>query len=220
MASNKDVFDKHAAQYGNATYWRGDEQAIVTYFKPGTMLVGGVGGGRTIPHLQRSGKWTVTAIDIAPAMVEECRKKGIDAHVMDIQHTTFPDNTFDTIFLPFHTIAYVDSVPETLKELRRILKPDGVLVMSLPNRFFIKNFLTGELGKEGFMTIDRQHPDHLHAHFFGYFDRIAFFKHVRRFGRMALYQNRDGFNWKDSVLAALPFFDKSMYFVCSGYGRA
>lgn len=86
-----DTFNKYAAEYSSHEYWRDDEQVIRRYFKPGSMLVAGAGAGRTLSHLSA---WDITAIDISPEMVAQCRVKGFDAQVMDVQRTTFPAATF------------------------------------------------------------------------------------------------------------------------------
>src|SRR5215469_2780637 len=103
-------------------YWRPDEEEAVKYLQPGKLLIGGVGAGRTVGHLLKKG-FDVTAVDISPEMVKACKERWpqVDVQAMDLQKTTFPTNAFDDVFLPFHTIAYVDDLDATLREMKRIL---------------------------------------------------------------------------------------------------
>lgn len=76
----------------------------------------------------------VVAIDISPKMLERAAKKAasypgtIELREMDVCDLEFPDGTFDTAL----TVCTFCSVPNPvagLRELRRVLKPDGQLLM-------------------------------------------------------------------------------------------
>jgi SAM-dependent methyltransferase len=49
-----------------------------------------------------------------------------------------PDNTFDVVICR-EVIEHVESVPHTLREFNRILKPGGRLIMTFPNRLQIRS---------------------------------------------------------------------------------
>ena len=137
------VFSKNVAIF-EENYWRLDEQSAVKFLKPGRLLIGGVGAGRTIGYLLNKG-FEIVAVDISSEMVKKCKERWprVDVFVMDLQKTSFADNTFDSIFLPFHTIAYVDDLNTTLLEMRRILKPQGTFLFSIPNFWYIRGILHG-----------------------------------------------------------------------------
>ncbi len=76
----------------------------------------------------------VVAIDISPKMLERAAKKAgaysgsIELREMDVCDLEFPDSTFDTIATAF-TFCSVPKPVAGLRELRRVLKPDGQLIM-------------------------------------------------------------------------------------------
>ena len=76
----------------------------------------------------------IVAIDISPKMLERAAKKAatylgdIELKEMDVCDMTFPDGAFDTVI----TVCTFCSVPKPiagLRELHRVLKPDGQLLM-------------------------------------------------------------------------------------------
>jgi len=76
----------------------------------------------------------IVGIDISPKMLERAAAKAvaysgtIELHQMDVCHLPFPDNHFDTVV----TVCTFCSVPKPvagLRELHRVLKPGGQLLM-------------------------------------------------------------------------------------------
>ena len=76
----------------------------------------------------------VIAIDISPKMLERAARKAsaysgsIELREMDVCDLEFSDSTFDTIATAF-TFCSVPKPVIGLRELRRVLKPDGQLIM-------------------------------------------------------------------------------------------
>ena len=60
-----------------------------------------------------------------------CRDKNIDAAVCDMHEIEYPNNSFDAIFCA-HTIEHSIAPYIAFCEFNRILKPDGILYISLP----------------------------------------------------------------------------------------
>lgn len=98
----------------------------------GKVLEVGVGTGKNIPYYPNDIE--VTAIDFSEKMLEKAREKAerfnknIKLIHMDAQNMDFPDNTFDRVF----TTCVFCSVPDPvkgLKEIRRVCKPDGKIIM-------------------------------------------------------------------------------------------
>jgi len=98
----------------------------------GKILEVGVGTGKNLPYYNERAK--VTAIDISPNMLERASVRaehfGLNAKLslMDAQNLSFPDNQFDYIVGTFVLCSVPDPV-ETVKEMKRVLKPNGKIVL-------------------------------------------------------------------------------------------
>ncbi len=75
---------------------------------------------------------TVTCTDLSPAMINLCRAKGLEAHVMDFLNLDFPDAHFDAIFA-LNCLLHVPKtdLPRVLQSIQRILKPNGLFFMAV-----------------------------------------------------------------------------------------
>jgi SAM-dependent methyltransferase len=103
----------------------------------GHVLEIGVGGGRLTRHLLAiAGR--LTGIDIAPAMVEHCRRRFPAATflVADLRDlSALPDNAVDAIVAGYNVLDVLGpgARGETLGEWRRITRDGGLLVLSSHN---------------------------------------------------------------------------------------
>ena len=91
----------------------------------------------------------ITAIDLDEKMIGIAQKRNKDSTVifkiMDASNLDFPDNQFDAIF-DFGIIHHIPDWRECLHELKRVLKPDGeILIEDLSLDSFAKG--TGRLWK-------------------------------------------------------------------------
>lgn len=122
-----DALEKPMGTSGFAK-WRKEMVSQAT----GKTLEVGVGTGKNIPFYPEN--IDVTAIDFSKKMLEEAKAKyqhsplKINFLEMDVQNMDFEDNTFDTVI----TSCVFCSVPNPvkgLKEIKRVLKPNGRLIM-------------------------------------------------------------------------------------------
>ncbi|TSC79451.1 MAG: UbiE/COQ5 methyltransferase [Parcubacteria group bacterium Gr01-1014_29] len=97
----------------------------------GKCLEVGAGTGSISKALVERGH-EVLATDISLKMVEEMKKKGVNAIMCDAEKLPFPDATFDTV-LASEVLYYLDHPELFLSEARRVLKPGGVLLLSSAN---------------------------------------------------------------------------------------
>ena len=109
--------------------WR---KLLFSHVKGPKVLEVGVGTGKNMPYYSQD--WEIVAIDFSPKMLEKAKERAaklnlqVDLRLMDVQHLEFSDNSFDTVV----TACVFCLVPDPilgLKEIQRVLKSDGLLVM-------------------------------------------------------------------------------------------
>jgi GT2 family glycosyltransferase/protein-L-isoaspartate O-methyltransferase len=94
----------------------------------------GVGYGSLL--LARAGARRVVGIDASAEAIEDARfRAGSCAEFVegDIEDLPFAARSFDVVVC-FETIEHVDDGGRALAEFKRVLRPDGVLIISSPNR--------------------------------------------------------------------------------------
>jgi len=102
---------------------------------------------------QLSEKGSIHAIDIASKMVEQCKlqmdpaiHQNIHFRVMDAEHLEFADCSFDKVMCSFG-LFFLTDMEQGLREIRRVLKPGGLLIFSSWNRDFQMKWLIDILAK-------------------------------------------------------------------------
>jgi len=92
----------------------------------------GCGSGNFIKVLNRKNK-SVEGVEISQELVKLGQKNGLKIKIADL-HQTFPyrNNIFDTITAG-EIIEHIHDTDFFLKEIKRILKPNGFLIISTPN---------------------------------------------------------------------------------------
>ncbi len=113
-------------------------------------------------------------IDISEAAIQKYRDHGFEGSVCDLETgLDFPDASFDLVFCS-EVIEHM-TAPELLaSEMSRVLKPNGLLVLSTPNSAFWVYRLFSVLG---YTLSEVQHPKHFH-----FFSRRSLLKLLRGVG--------------------------------------
>jgi ubiquinone/menaquinone biosynthesis C-methylase UbiE len=101
---------------------------------PGTALDAGMGPGRLCAELETRG-WTVSGVDASAEMVGAARRRLPNAAARlvqgEIEKLPFESQSFDRVAAT-GVLEYAD-VPRALAELARVLRADGIAVLSYPN---------------------------------------------------------------------------------------
>jgi SAM-dependent methyltransferase len=98
--------------------------------KAGILLDFGAGPGHFGATMTKAG-WTVVSVDLATSVNE----KADDIHftmIGDRVSLNFPDSYFDAVTL-WYVIEHLRNPRIVLEELRRVLKPDGILLLAQQN---------------------------------------------------------------------------------------
>ena len=135
-ASSGKLYDFIATAYRQQVIRRGLERAITREFKPGARLLhAGCGSGQVDERLHD--RVRITAIDISPAALRLYRssnKAGSTVAQADIFALPFPGATFDGVYnLGVMEHFELDEIERIFTELRRVMKPDGKLVLFWPH---------------------------------------------------------------------------------------
>lgn len=136
------IFEEAAIEYNgwfetHEWVYRAEVEAIRKFIpKTGKGIEIGVGTGRfSIPFGIKVG------VEPAKAMAEIARKRGISVYESKAEHLPFQDNSFDFVLM-VTTLCFLEDPFQALKEMKRILKPTGKIVIgmldedSLPGKLY------------------------------------------------------------------------------------
>jgi SAM-dependent methyltransferase len=70
-------------------------------------------------------------LDINPLNVNYCKKKKLEAYLMKNGCIPFEDQSFDSLLLD-NVLEHIDTPTLLFKEIKRVLKPDGILLIGVP----------------------------------------------------------------------------------------
>lgn len=107
-----------------------DKVKLIGKFHPakGKLLDLGAGTGDFLVEAQKHG-WAVTGIEPNPKARGIAVSKGVD-FMEGLEQ--IPTGTFDVVTL-WHVLEHVPDVEQQIRELKRVLKPGGVIVVAVPN---------------------------------------------------------------------------------------
>ena len=103
---------------------------IIEQFQPnkGSLLDIGAGTGHFLDLAQKN-NWKVTGIEPNDGAKKIATEKGI-TFIENIQ--SLERNSFDVITM-WHVLEHVYDLDEQIKQLKRVLKEDGTLIIAVPN---------------------------------------------------------------------------------------
>jgi ubiquinone/menaquinone biosynthesis C-methylase UbiE len=104
----------------------------------GRMLDVGCGPAVTVDHFARM-QFDVYGVDIAPEMIAECERlfgdlPRVHFSVGRIEKLDFPDSFFDVVTC-MGVVEYLEDDDAAWREMVRVTKPGGVVIVTLPNRY-------------------------------------------------------------------------------------
>ncbi|MBO8180439.1 MAG: class I SAM-dependent methyltransferase [Archaeoglobus sp.] len=108
------------------------ELKILSNMLPGKILDVGCGSGKIIAVLEKLG-WDVYGIDLSSRAIENAKKRGLKkVYVGELTNFHFPKKYFDVVLMR-HVIEHIHNPNDYLSHINKILKDDGLLIISVPN---------------------------------------------------------------------------------------
>jgi phosphatidylethanolamine/phosphatidyl-N-methylethanolamine N-methyltransferase len=132
------AYDRWAPVYDlvfGAVFERGRDAAIAAAERVGgRILEVGVGTGIALPHYSKNSR--LCGIDISEQMLRKARERVTELGlsnveglwVMDAEHLTFPDDSFDVVVAQY-VVTTAPNPEATLDEFARVLKPGGEIIL-------------------------------------------------------------------------------------------
>jgi SAM-dependent methyltransferase len=109
---------------------------------PNRVLDVGCGTGELLQAIRNGGNTNLTGVEPSrQAASIAIEQRGLDVRVGTLEQQQFPDASVDTVLLS-HVLEHLPSPSNTMKEIERILKPGGAVVIWVPNaRSFAARYL-------------------------------------------------------------------------------
>ena len=109
--------------------WQRYLRVLKRYCPGGELLDVGSGAGSFLVEARRAG-FSVTGQDVAPFFIDYCRKEqGLNILEGELEALELPSGSYDVI-TAFDVIEHHPYPGQLLKEISRLLKPNGVLMLS------------------------------------------------------------------------------------------
>jgi ubiquinone/menaquinone biosynthesis C-methylase UbiE len=134
----REAYDRRAATY-DASVGRSEKRLTGSFrarfggLLQGATLEVAIGSGLNLPYYSNQVTYAVGTdlsrgmLDIAAVRAHDLERR-IDLVVMDAQHLAFPDGSFDTVAISL-ALCTVPDPAAALREMSRVCKPDGRIVM-------------------------------------------------------------------------------------------
>jgi len=130
-------------------------KTIERFKKKGKLLDIGCSYGYFLKLAQGYG-WETYGIEISDYVSHYCRQKlNLNVFTGDVREAHYPSQYFDVITM-FHVLEHVLDPLDYLREINRILKPDGLIVVEVPNIGSLK----AKLAKKNWISF--KPPEHLY----------------------------------------------------------
>ncbi len=108
-------------------------RSVTRLLRSGRLLDVGCATGTFLAAMRRTGKWDVVGVELSAETARLAREwHGLDVVTGTLEQAQFPDASFDVVTL-WDVLEHLHDPATTLREIRRILRPGGLLVLRVPN---------------------------------------------------------------------------------------
>lgn len=147
------IFEGRARHHRDPNYLE-DLRLIERFKVKGAFLDIGSNMGFFLRHT-RGRLWDVTGLEPSPSVSDIARKRfGLNIHTGFLDDARFSERRFDVVTMT-DVFEHIGNPRAMLREIRRILKPDGIVFIKVPNGCFnlLKLRVARLLGREHFFDI-------------------------------------------------------------------
>lgn len=109
----------------------------------GKLLDVGAATGTFLLNAKKRG-WDVAGLEISGYASEQAQKEGLDVRTGTLEARLFEPQSFDVITM-FDLLEHVPNPDQTIALAKNLLKPNGLLVLNLPDAGSVYAKLTGKL---------------------------------------------------------------------------
>ena len=113
----------------------------IPFVREGRVLDIGCGNGTELYKLKAMG-WETHGVEMDDQASERARSKGIPVFTGDLFRANYPDQFFHVVRMSF-VLEHLPNPRETLREIRRILMPEGRIYLSVQNARSLHYWLFG-----------------------------------------------------------------------------
>ena len=138
---------------------------VERFVRPGRLLSIGCGDGIELEVARERG-WTVEGYDVDPATTARvAARTGATVHTGDLFALPLPERAYDCVYLD-QVLEHPKNPADYLRLCRRLLRPDGLLYLGVPNIASLSSTLKTALGKVGLKRRRGRHYDTFHHLFY------------------------------------------------------
>lgn len=115
---------------------------VISRHKPGKgrLIDIGCGYGFFLAEMKRRGGWQLQGMDVSSTAVGYAASQGFDVTQATLETAKLKDNAYDAVTM-FYVLEHVTDPSGVLAEVKRILKPGGMLLLRVPHTTPIVEFL-------------------------------------------------------------------------------
>ncbi|MDA8161789.1 MAG: methyltransferase domain-containing protein [Desulfobacteraceae bacterium] len=140
----------------------------------------------------------VYGIEINPQVAENARQKGLKVKIQDIENQfDFEDNFFDVV-VAAEIIEHILDTDFFINEIKRVLKPKGVLILSTPNVASLGRRIFLLLGENPYFEASFGYPPKAHAGHIRFFTKDLLFGYLKYKGFEIIKFTSDVVNFTSS----------------------
>jgi len=121
---------------------------IRKFARRGKVLDVGAGTGKILEELQRKG-WEAIGVDGEKEAIAWSKKRGVKVKQIDIaeKRLPFPSNRFDLVLM-LDVLEHISNDRKITGEVKRILKPRGILIITVPAYQWLYSYWDKMMGHE------------------------------------------------------------------------